>query len=259
MRNGVEEYGTKVPVEKWHGVSTENRPDLVSIELQNVSWVAPMAIYTDNIGQLALDCEPNLPWADEHFLERVSGIPMNPGEEYKNWPWYREGSDWDLSFREHGIFTHTYMERMWPKKAGVKGPEMGRPQFAESRGIRWKMGDLLDVVHLLLREPYTRQAFVPIWFPEDTGVVHEGRVPCTIGYQLMLRRELLHMWYIIRSCDVVRYMRDDVYMAIRLADWFLWHLQSKSERWQGVMLGDFTFHCFSLHMFEGDRYVSAKK
>lgn len=229
----VEEYGERVKVEKWHGVPTEGKPDLVSIELTNATWHAPMTLYTHDINYLAQDCQPNLPWADDHFMERVGGEPLNPGEQFRNWPWYNEGNAWDKAFRETGKFTHTYMERLWSSQ-----------------------GSLMDVVNLLAREPYTRQAWIPIWFPEDTGVQHGGRVPCTLGYHLMLREEKLHMWYIIRSCDVIRYLRDDVYMAIRLADWVLTKLQDQEESyWGDVKLGDFTFVCFSLHMFEGDRYV----
>ena len=65
-------------------------------------------------------------------------------------------------------------------------------------------GDLDDVVTLLTNDPLTRQAFLPMWFPEDTGVVHGTRVPCSLGYHFMQRDGRLSITYYIRSCDIVR-------------------------------------------------------
>jgi hypothetical protein len=230
--------GQPVPVEKWHGIETAGKPDLVSLELLDVHFSSLM---THDQNRLKDQCQPNLPWAEDHFQERVSGRADNPGEQWKNWPWYpKQNKMYDQEFRSgDGRFTHTYMERLWSRKPG----------------IRYRYGDLADVHALLLNQPLTRQAFVPIWFPEDTGAVHGGRVPCTIGYHFMQREGRLHLWYTIRSCDVIRYMRDDVYMAIRLAQWMLDKLAYQSDFWLNVTLGDFHFHAFSLHAFEGDRYV----
>lgn len=239
LEQQVFEEGKSVPVEKWHGIETAGKPDLQSIELLNVSFSSPMTM-DQNV--LKEQCQPNLPWAEDHFQERVCGQPLNPGEQWKNWPHYPGTARYDTQFRAApgGKFTHTYMERLWSK---------------DEQGVRFRHGDLLDVHNLLLMYPFTRQAYLPIWFPEDTGVVHGGRVPCTIGYQFMQRDGKLHLWYTIRSCDVVRYLRDDVYMAVRLAQWMLFKLSYRSNVWLECTLGDFHFHAFSLHAFEGDRYV----
>ena len=113
---GVFGSGETVPVEKWHGVPTEGKPDLQSIELLDCHFTAPMP---DSI-PLAQDIiKPNLPWAEDHFQERIGGYPINPGEQYRNWPWYNEGNEWDLMFRDEvGQFSHTYMERLWSKPCG---------------------------------------------------------------------------------------------------------------------------------------------
>jgi thymidylate synthase len=87
------------------------------------------------------------------------------------------------------------------------------------QGIRYEYGDLDDVVNLLYEHPFTRQATFPIFFPEDTGAVHGGRIPCTLHYHFLRRGDSLHLWYAIRSCDAVRHFRDDVYMATRLCQW----------------------------------------
>lgn len=154
------------------------------------------------------------------------------------------------------IFTHTYQERFWPKFAGEN--ERGRGGNG-MRGLRYAYGDLDDVVNLLLREPYTNQAYLPIFFPEDTGAVHGGRVPCTLGYHFMLRQNRLHMWYEIRSCDYVRHLRDDLYLACRLLLWVLLELTAReaqenddSHLWRDVEPGMLHFLAHSLHYHKGD-------
>jgi thymidylate synthase len=111
-------------------------------------------------------------------------------------------------------------------------------------GVRYEFGDLQDVVNLLNKSLHTRQAFLPIWFPEDTGVVHGERVPCTLGYHFLVREDLLNIVYYIRSCDFLRHFPDDVYMACRLAQWVADKLP--------VDVGSMVMHISSLHIFEGD-------
>ena len=344
--------GQRVDTGHWQGVTTEGRPDLETRELLGMSFECQVDISLDGLSH---QIQPNLPWADDHFEERVSRVPSNPGEQYKNWPWWRgqataleevimpelRAEDWAylaalidgdgsislkhkwhprikitqkdreylsrqytkfqvgtvrdveqpgaghliwrisaieevrwvllnclpfldlkkptaeqaLAMLQHSPtarklptasrFTHTYQERYWP--AG--------------RGIRYDYGDLDDVVALLLRQPYTRQAWLPIFFPEDTGAVHRGRIPCTLGYQFMLRDDRLHMWYVIRSCDYVRHFRDDLYLSARLLLWVLNELQEAElqndaeQVWVDVKPGIFHFHAFSLHYHLGDEHL----
>jgi hypothetical protein len=259
--------GTVVDPGHWQGVSTENRPDLWTRELLDVQWSCEMPRYKPEecqmeqpIFMLRDEIQPNLPWADDHFEERVSRVPSNPGEQYMNWPWWR-GQD-DTTRTEPGLrFTHTYQERYWPKRANEGRALWGTMAQGDHRGIRYDYGDLDDLVNLLLREPYTRQAWLPIFFPEDTGAVHGGRVPCTLGYQFMLREHQLHMWYVIRSCDFIRHFRDDLYLSARLLLWVLDELRSPREfggepgMWSSVQPGNFYFHCFSLHHHRGDEHL----
>jgi thymidylate synthase len=112
-----------------------------------------------------------------------------------------------------------------------------------------------DVIDLLCRRPYTRQATLPIFFPEDTGAKHGGRIPCTLHYHFMLRNGKLHMWYPIRSCDAVRHFRDDVYMAMRLCQWVLSELREKEQVWVDVDPGVLSFTAYSFHAHMGDWHL----
>jgi len=246
-------------VDTGHWQSLKNVPHTATRELFRVSLETIIPPTMDEAQEWI---EPNLPWAEDHFQERVAGKPTNPGEHYMNWPWYRGGVE---DHKSTGAFSHSYQERMWPQFAneGQVRPN-GRQVFVPHNGIRYRYGDLEDLVSLLHREPTTRQAFLPIWFPEDTGAHHGERIPCTLGYLFNLRGGVLHCTYYIRSCDFLRYLRDDVYMAMRLTQWIVDSLtcsdipedqpphEKKPYAWDGVIPGLLQMNIGSLHVFEGD-------
>lgn len=279
-------YGALVEPGHWQGTDVRDKPDMQPFELMDVAWRAPLPGGLEHEGfegildRLAEQIKPNLPWADDHFEERVGRLPTNPGDQYMNWSHWRGGH-----LDEVGKFTHTYQERIWPRRAGWtedqvleawkhEGQHGGRPTVSNF-GIHYRYGDLDDVVELLLREPYTRQAYLPIFFPEDTGAHHGGRIPCTLGYHFMMRQSKLHCWYTIRSCDAIRHFRDDVYLAARLQLWVLNELRRKVVEhdegiaadehaddseiygpfWHDVKPGSLTFHAYSFHCFKGDLHA----
>ena len=193
------------------------------------------------------ETKPNLPWAEDHFQERVSGKALNPGEQYKNWPWYDQGVE---GHKPAGKFSHTYMERFWPIDARY-------PEFPF--GIRHSWGDLSTLVTLLKERPGTRQAYLPIWFPEDlTAALSGARVPCTLGYHFQVRPvnlmgRFLDVFYPMRSCDFFRYLRDDAYMAGRLVQWICQKTDYKFEP------GTLTMHIANLHIFAPERERLSKE
>jgi hypothetical protein len=204
------------------------------------------------IADLQTDLKPNLPWAEDHFQERVSGKPFNPPPSSAWWPFAVQGN---AAHKQNEKFSHTYPERLWPLYAG-QAQEMDWDSSMETpfvmHGIRYDYGDLSDVVELLKARPGTRQAYVPIWFPEDGWAAGHGlRVPCTLGYHLLLRNNKLKIVYYMRSCDFLRHFRDDVYMAARLCQWVAEKI--------GAEPGALVMHISSMHVFESDvsrlRYV----
>lgn len=205
---------------------------------------------------------PNRPWADEHFSERVSGVPYNPPPSHVRWPYaVRDNAD----HTNDGVFSHTYPERFWPRHAGLDA-SMFREEHREAvlnagqhHGIRYPYGDLNDVVTLLQRNPLTRQAYLPVWFPEDTGATEKQRVPCSIGYHFMIRNGVMDCWYQLRSCDFVRYLRDDVYMAGLLLRWMVTRVRSGplmayDKDASNLQCGQLHVTISSLHAFVGDTW-----
>lgn len=212
---------------------------------------------------LARETGARLPWAEDHFLERVGGQPLNPSPSEAWWPFReKKGDSTNASHKSEGeAFSHTYPERMWPKRAN-----MGMMDLAENDpmrdvewgynepphyGIRFEYGDTWDVVRQLDKSPNTRQAYLPIWFPEDTGAVHGKRVPCTLGYHFILRDGVLDVSYFMRSTDLVRHFQDDVYLAIRLAQWVAEQLNEMKPH-RNIKVGKLVFHTANMHIFDDD-------
>lgn len=267
LRYLFENASHKVHPERWQGVDVSKRPEMVSHELLNVNTTVDLR-GIEGLSHWCEDIQPNLPWADDHFEERVCGYPINPGVEWANWPW---GDNAAKFIEEGGIFNHNYMERYWSKYAGEKwllpsrrgptktpeewctqfdgtAPEYNYPNF----GIRHEYGDMMDLVRMLADEPLTRQAWIPIFFPEDTGIGDGGRKPCSLGYQFIMRDGKLDVYYPLRSCDFVRHWADDVYLTVRLLLWVLKQCRAINPIWYEVVPGQFVMQMTSLHIFAND-------
>jgi thymidylate synthase len=156
--------------------------------------------------------------------------PRNPGNEYKNWPYYSHNKD-DKRFRPK-IFSHTYMERYWPPN--------------DLKGIRYNYGDLNNLIERLDNDLLTRQAYFAVWHPEDQ-VDRKERVPCSLGYHFLVRNGIMEMTYHIRSCDIRRHFKNDLYLTIRLAQWVAKRIKEK------VNLGNLYVWIGSLHCWEAEK------
>lgn len=246
-------YGSEiVDVGQWQSTDISDKPEMVTRELGNVSFGFGWSTHSNTTTGLQELIPANQPWAETHFQERVGGEPVNPPPSHKMWPYVQDDNQ---QWVDGDKFSHTYPERMWPKMANVgdKSPE-GRQIYVPHLGLRYLYGDLLDVVSLLTDHPLTRQAYLPIWFPEDTGVVHGQRVPCTLGYHFMVRKGSLTVTYYIRSCDFRRHLADDLYLAARLAQWVASMIAESLQEAQGIRVraNMVIMHIASLHIFQGD-------
>lgn len=232
---------TPLHVGEWHAQKVDNG-------FLEINGVSVQLHIPDSVDLLQEQINPNLPWAEEHFQERVCGTPLNPPPSSEHWPFAQKNNE---THKRDDQFSHTYPERFWPKHANT--PNI----YRKHQGIRYAYGDLLDVVSLLYRSPMTRQAYLPVWFPEDTGAVDGQRVPCTLGYHFMIRQGYLNCTYMIRSCDFMRHFTDDVYMAGRLMQWVADRLNNMACQFKGNPLslgpGVLTMHIMNLHAFQSDK------
>lgn len=211
---------------KWQSISISDNNPLV--EISDI-FIKDLYLQPDLIEYTS----PDLPWAEDHFQERINGQPINPGEQYRNWPYYK-GLDNDDLFRKEGEFSHNYMERYW---------------CSSLKGRRFQYGDLNDIIERIKDNPYTRQAYLSVWHPEDQSN-HGERVPCTLGYWFKSKDGVLNMTYHIRSCDAIRHYRNDLYMSYRL-------LQQVADE-TGLQPGYMNIWIGSLHCFKSDLYQLKK-
>lgn len=263
---------------RWQSQDVSARPEMRTHELWNVHIEYHMPRTPQ---ALVYHVKPNLPWAEDHFQERVSGEPLNPPPSNEWWPFAQRGN---AAHKGDGVkFSHTYPERFWPKYTGTKvlrpgylpngeyeyradgiynvdgfaAIKMELPAEAYEhklrKGVRFDYGDLSDVVDLLKRDPFTRQAYLPVWFPEDTGAVHGERVPCSLGYHFVRNGSQLDCNYFMRSCDYFRHFRDDVYLAVRLTEWVMDKI-SQADEWYPT-LGRLNMFISNLHCFAGDKHL----
>lgn len=263
----------------WQSQDVSKRPEMRTHELWNVHIEYHMpATYQ----ALVAAVRPNLPWAEDHFQERVSGEPLNPPPSNEWWPFAQRGN---AAHKGDGVqFSHTYPERFWPKYTGAKvlragNLPSGEYEFGEGgklydvsssfpqpvripdemvvkqvrKGVRFDYGDLSDVADLLKRDPFTRQAYLPVWFPEDTGAVHGERVPCSLGYHFVRNGSRLDCNYFMRSCDYFRHFRDDVYLAARLTSWVVDQIAQPDEWYPTI--GRLNMFISNLHCFAGDKHL----
>jgi hypothetical protein len=223
----------------WQGVQTGNSKNCNEMhEMLFLNFQTIMPNTKEDLQKdLGLD---DSVWAEVHFLERVSGEPMNPPPSYLMWQ--NGGSGEYMSDKEGGKFSHTYPERFWFSKV-------------KEDGFRYKNGDLSGVVQILKDNPVSRQAFLPMFLPEDITASLEGeRIPCSLGWHFIQRHGYLHLLYSLRSCDGVRHLKNDLYMAIRLAQWV--RDQSFGD---SVKMGKMTFFVSSFHCFTNDLYTLKKQ
>jgi hypothetical protein len=240
------DYGRTVKTERWQGIPSPD--DMFEYLFHSFKAEIP-----SDVSELIKQVNPNLPWADEHFEERICGLPLNPPPSHVNWPFSQRGNE---KFGGTTKFSHSYPERIWPKYGELENGLRSDKPADKIKGIRYEYGDFGDVIDLLEREPFTRQAFLPIWFPEDTGTVHGERVPCTIGYHFIRRGNYLHVVYYIRSCDYRRHFRDDIYLACRKVQWAIERLKEKNpSSWNDVVPGYLSMHITSLHCFDSEKRI----
>lgn len=243
IKQGLREM-IPLPTSTWQSQEDSKHPEMQPLELANASIAISIPNRVDRLQELV---RPNLPWAEDHFKERVGGEPLNPPPSSSWWPYARV----DNAEHKHGEqFSHTYPERFWPQWANVSSEDPGRQE-----GIRYYLGDLNDVVKQLGSNVYTRQAYLPVFFPEDTGAVSGQRVPCSLGYHFYIRPDeegvdTFYVNYFMRSCDIMRHFVDDMYLAARLGQWVRDGVEKKSCR--HINMGQLTMFMSSLHMFIGD-------
>ncbi|GAI64994.1 unnamed protein product [marine sediment metagenome] len=182
-----------------------------TIELTNIAYEVSSPHLEDLI--------PHQPWANVEFEDRMTTGYRNPGNAWKELP-----EVWEPMMEEHkgsdGLiyksFSYTYNERM--------------------------LHQLGDILQELRYNPNSREAYLAVWNSTvDPKRLSRRRVPCTLGYQFLIRGGKLNVTYIQRSCNFPKHYQDDCYLALKLQIWMAKGL--------GIPIGGFSHWVGSLHKF----------
>ena len=208
IKRDLVEMGVTTHPKTYQDKIVEKNPDFDTLELQNY-------IYTVT-HPCPEDLTPTQPWAQAEFEERVAGTAVNPGEA-----WKLRKEVWVEFMCADGKFAYNYPER-----------------FA-------KYGQIRRIIERIKEDPDSRQLFLAVYDPSDIqNMGGVSRVPCTIGYQIAIRSNHLHLTYIQRSCDFATHFNNDVYLAVMMQK----YLAEKT----GYPVGRFTHFIMSLHLFKKD-------
>lgn len=227
------EYSVIKDRNSWQGEKSNFRMR----ELLNFNW--NVSLNFENDDQIIEAFKPTLPWADIHFQERICGYPLNPAPSHVMW--LKDTN----KFMENEKFSHTYPERYWYEKMNTKG-------------VRSKTSNIDAIAELLAKDKYTRQAYFPIFLNEDVDMaLNSRRVPCTLGYYFYFENDKLNVNYVMRGCDVVRHLNNDLYLTYRLLEYMMEKIEDLCS--EVVYLGNMNIFIFNLHCFENDEYYINKK
>lgn len=217
IKRDLAEMGIDVHTKTMQNKNIEKDDNYSTKELQFYSYrvIEPhkdMDTLKDNL--------PNFEWAVSEWAERKLGIegnPVNPGTAYK-----LRSDVWNEFLNEKGKFDYNYSER-----------------FAFNFQVQ-------KVIEALKRDNLSRQAYITVWFPQDTDYLGTAvsRVPCSLSYLFQYRQGKLNMEYSMRSCDFGTHFKNDVFEALMLMAYV-------ADR-TNLQLGDFIHHIASFHIYQKD-------
>lgn len=157
-------------------------------------------------------------------LRKVS-IPFAIGE----WLWHMEGRD-DLRMIQYYAPSYDKYSDDGKTLNGAYGPRIKRA--------------LLKIVEILKKDPDSRRAVVPIYGKEDAGLDSKD-IPCTIGFQFLIRNNKLDMIVNMRSNDIFLGFPYDIFNFTMWQEYVACKLNTE--------IGTYTHIANSLHFYEKDR------
>lgn len=207
----LDEMGTIVKPKSYQNKKIEGKDEFFTKEIQNYMY---SLVSMDNPDPLFL-FEDTRDWAQAEFMERISAVYRNPGEAWRIRP-----DMWE-EFLVEGKFDYAYNDRL---------------------NVLFNLSVISD--HLKVN-PDSRQAWLPIFFPEDVQFLGgKRRIPCSLGYYFMVRDHKVNLTYVQRSADAVAHFGNDV--------WLAWQMMGYMARSLELETGMLTHHIFSLHSYQRD-------
>lgn len=209
------ELGTEVRTETMQHFDIHDKPEFDTKELMNYGYTVTRPKYNEVTGV-------HEAWVEQEWRDRLAG-DLNPGFSWKERPeiWEKmlERRQFQQNQGKVGKFSYSYSQRMGGKH-------------------------IRALIEELKIHPNSRQLWLPVWYPQDNLRRGVRRVPCSLGYQFMNRQGVLHITYVMRSCDFVTHYGNDVALATMLLEYVAAMTNKK--------VGSFNHFVGSLHAYRKD-------
>jgi thymidylate synthase len=183
IERDIMEMGIKVHPHTMQNKVVKDNDDFSTMELQNYTFSILDTSDKDTIIS-------NRKWCLAEFIERIDAVSNNPGIA-----WTLREDVWKEFLNNEGEFDYTYGERL-----------NGEEQLA-------------NVIIELRKNPDTRQAIIHVHYPSDSWDIAKNRIPCSMYYQLMVRRGKLDIIYNMRSSDFDTHFKNDIWLADELRNY----------------------------------------
>jgi len=201
-------YGVEVMPETVHNFDTRSKERYLTKELIGVFYYVSDLSDVDKLLDFAGVVSRE--YCEKELEERLSMMPINPGEAWKLKPKKKV-----LLMKDR--FAYTYAERMF-----------------------YQLEPLLEEMH---RHPHSRQLVLSIWDAhQDVFRLGKWSVPCTVVAQFLIRKHELHSIWFTRSQDLGRVWPSDVWFYVKIQEWFAKKLHIK--------VGKFWHLIGSLHIYK---------
>lgn len=210
----LDEMGLIVKPKSYQNKNIEGNSDFHTKELMMYNYALTALPDMENLFLFEGAVSKN--WAELEFFERISKTAKNPGEA-----WKLRKDVWEEFLNENGQFDYSYQARI-------------------------NEHDQLEaIIKELQRNPDSRQLWLPIFQSSDTQFFGgKRRIPCSLGYYIMVRENKVFLHYIQRSADAVRHWGNDIYLAWQMKQ----YITNRLEMEQGHL-----YHTiFSLHSYRRD-------
>jgi len=208
IERDIMEMGILVHPHTMQNKLVKDNEDFSTLETQNYSFTILDLKDKDELA-------PHLEWCKAEFKERITPNSNNPGEA-----WKLRKEVWE-TFLVDGKFDYTYRER-----------------YAIFEQIEY-------IIKELKVNPDSRQCIIHVHMPRDVVIMNNPtpmRVPCSMYYQLLIRRGKLDIIYNMRSSDFDTHFIHDIWLADALRN----HIAKEV----GIEPGIFMMNIGSLHRYK---------
>jgi thymidylate synthase len=182
-----------------------------TLELINYGYT----VLHPNINHLPI---PNMKWLNQEWNDRkqgIEGLIDNPGAAFHNRK--DDHIDWSYMLEYNGepIPTGKTIDEMQKLDSQAQFDPI---RFAYTYQERLACNEQVwHVIRELRRNPESRQLFIAMWDPhKDAHRLGKHRVPCSLGWHIMMREDHLNVTYFMRSCDFVTHWANDAALSMLL-------------------------------------------